>query len=120
MDLTTRVLPDGPSYPYSVAIARGPQILALENAVNPDVVDLQPAGPRTTEVKLANAESKLPLRWNGTQAYGFAPDGAQHPRPPPEAIEPRPTPSVPGCPPYLLSLTLSLSDLPLCKNVIVL
>jgi hypothetical protein len=71
MDLTTRVLPGGPSYPYSVAIARGPQILALEQAVNPGVVDLQAAGPRTTEVKLADAESKLPLRWHGTQAYGF-------------------------------------------------
>jgi DUF1680 family protein len=71
MDLTTRVLPGGPSYPYSVAIARGPQILVLEQAVNRDVVDLQAAGPRTTEVKLDDAESKLPFRWRGTQAYGF-------------------------------------------------
>jgi DUF1680 family protein len=71
MDLTTRVLPGGPSYPYSVAIARGPQILALEQAVNHDVVDLQAAGPRTTEVKLTDAESVLPLRWHGTQAYSF-------------------------------------------------
>jgi DUF1680 family protein len=71
MDLTPRVFIGGPSYPYSVAIARGPQILALEEAVNQDVVDLQAAGPRTTEVKFADAESKLPLRWQGTQAYRF-------------------------------------------------
>jgi hypothetical protein len=71
MDLTTRMLPGGPSYPYSVGIARGPQILALEQAVNRDVVDLQAAGPRTMNVKLADAESKLPPRWRGTQAYSF-------------------------------------------------
>ena len=29
------------------------------------------SGPRTMEVKLADAESKLPVRWRGTQAYGF-------------------------------------------------
>ena len=34
MDLTTRVVPGGPSYPYSVAVARGPQFLALESALN--------------------------------------------------------------------------------------
>lgn len=80
MDLTTRVLLGGQSYPYSVAIARGPQVLALENAVNPDVLDLQAAGPRTMEVKLADAESKLPLHWRGTQAYGFDGEVAGKPR----------------------------------------
>ena len=71
MDITTRVLPGGPSYPYSVAIARGPQVLALEQAANHDVVDLQAAGPRTREVKLTDAGSALPPHWLGTQAYGF-------------------------------------------------
>ena len=71
MDLTTRLLPGGPSYPYSVAIARGPQILALEQAVNRDVKDLQAAGPRIAEVKLTDQSSALPPRWHGTQAYGF-------------------------------------------------
>ncbi len=71
MDLTTHVVPGGPSYPYSVAIARGPQILALEQAVNRDVVDLQAAGPRSAAVKLTDAGSVLPPNWHGTQAYGF-------------------------------------------------
>ena len=71
MDLTTRVLPGGPSYPYSVAIARGPQILALEQAVNRDVLDLQAAGPRSMELKLRGAEAMLPAQWRGTQAYDF-------------------------------------------------
>lgn len=71
MDLTTRLLPGESSYPYCVAIARGPQILALEQAVNRDVLDLQAAGPRTAEVKLRGAESMLPAHWHGTQAYEF-------------------------------------------------
>src|ERR1017187_3195791 len=47
IDITTRVVPGGPSYPYSVAIARGPQFLALESSVNRGMVDMQAAGPRT-------------------------------------------------------------------------
>ena len=46
MDFTTRVVPGGPSYPYSVAILRGPQFLALESALNRDVLDRRPPGPR--------------------------------------------------------------------------
>ena len=69
MDLTVRVLPGGPSYPYNVAIARGPQVMALEQAVNPGVLDLQAAGPRAGEVKLADAGARLPGTWHGSQAY---------------------------------------------------
>lgn len=69
MDMTVRVLPGGPSYPYSVAIARGPQVLVLEQAVNPNVLDLQAAGPRSQSVKLTDAAGSLPRNWRGTQAY---------------------------------------------------
>src|ERR1035437_8123379 len=69
MDMTVRVLPGGPSYPYNVAIARGPQVLALEQAVNPGVLDLQAAGPRVAEVKLSDAIIRLPRTWRGNQAY---------------------------------------------------
>jgi DUF1680 family protein len=68
MDLTVRVVAGGPSYPYGVAIERGPQVLALEQSVNQGVLDLQAAGPRGMEVKLADAGSNLP-RWRGSQAY---------------------------------------------------
>ena len=71
MDVTVRVLPGGQSYPYNVAIARGPQVLALEQAVNPDVLDLQAAGPRGAAVKLIDASSKLPRNWRGNQAYSM-------------------------------------------------
>jgi DUF1680 family protein len=80
MDLTTREVPGGPSYPYSVAIARGPQILALDQAVNHGVLDLQAAGPLTTELKLTDAVSALPPRWHGTQAYGFEGEVAGKPQ----------------------------------------
>jgi len=69
MDLTTRVVPGGPSYPYSVAIARGPQFLALDSAVNRGLVDMQAAGPRSAEVKLADVSDQLPSTWLGKQAY---------------------------------------------------
>lgn len=71
MDLTVRLVPGGPSYPYSVAIERGPQVLALEQAANPGVLDLQAAGPRGAEVKLTDAASRLPRGWRGAQAYSF-------------------------------------------------
>jgi uncharacterized protein len=71
MDLTVRVLPGGPSYPYGVAIARGPQVLVLEQGVNRGVLDLQAAGPRGMEVKLADARSNLSPGWRGSQAYSF-------------------------------------------------
>jgi DUF1680 family protein len=69
IDLTTRVVPGGPSYPYSVAVARGPQFLALENALNRGLVDLQAAGPRTAQVKLTDAADQIPPTWIGKQAY---------------------------------------------------
>jgi DUF1680 family protein len=69
MDLTTRLVPGGPSYPYSVAVARGPQFLALESTVNRGLIDMQAAGPRTTQVELTDASAQLPVTWAGKQAY---------------------------------------------------
>ena len=69
IDITTRVVPGGPSYPYSVAIARGPQFLTLESSVNRGLVDMQAAGPRTAQVKLTDVSSELPPTWIGKQAY---------------------------------------------------
>jgi DUF1680 family protein len=69
MDLTTRVVPGGPSYPYNVAVARGPQLLALESALNRGLLDMQAAGPRAAQVKLTDASDQLPRNWTGKQAY---------------------------------------------------
>ena len=78
--LTTRVIAGGPSYPYCVAIVRGPQVLALEQSVNKGMVDLQAAGPLTSELKLRDAESALPPRWHGTQAYELSGEVAGKPQ----------------------------------------
>ena len=69
MEITTRLVPGGPSYPYSVAVARGPQYLVLESAVNRGLVDMQAAGPRAAQVKLTDASAQLPATWTGKQAY---------------------------------------------------
>ena len=69
IDLTTRIVPGGPSYPYSVAVERGPQVLALEGTINRNLLDLQAAGPRTAAVQLTDAKDQLPANWTGKQAY---------------------------------------------------
>lgn len=80
MDITVRVSPGGMSYPHSVAIERGPQVLALEATLNRDVADLQIAGPATLNVSLADAAGKLPLTWLGKQAYAIDGQVAGKPR----------------------------------------
>jgi DUF1680 family protein len=77
MDLTEREVSGAPSYPFGVAIFRGPQLLALEQSLNPKVLDLQASGPRSMEVKLrpapeADALSRAPkgpaYRMDGLEA----------------------------------------------------
>jgi DUF1680 family protein len=80
MDLTARLIPGGPSYPYNVAVARGPQILALESALNRGLLDLQAAGPRSAQVKLIDASGQLPRNWAGKQAYRLEGAAAGKPR----------------------------------------
>jgi DUF1680 family protein len=55
IDLTVRTVAGAPSYPFSVAVFRGPQLLVLDQGGNPDVRDLQAAGPKSMDVKLAPA-----------------------------------------------------------------
>jgi DUF1680 family protein len=52
LDLTASLVSGAPSYPFGVAVFRGPQVLALEQSRNKEVVDLQAAGPRSSEIKL--------------------------------------------------------------------
>jgi len=80
MDLTVRLIPGGPSYPYNVAVARGPQILALESALNRGLLDLQAAGPRSVQVTLIDASGQLPRNWAGRQAYRMEGVAAGKPR----------------------------------------
>jgi DUF1680 family protein len=62
MDMTVRVLPGGKSYPDSVAVQRGPQVLAAENRLNPEMISVRPA--------LASVQAlPPPATWPGTQVY---------------------------------------------------
>lgn len=75
MDMTIRLLDGGKSYPNTVAVARGPQILALEkslNPVSPDEVVMSGDMPR-----LQPAAGSLPAGWGGTQAYALNAGGRQ-------------------------------------------
>lgn len=80
MDMTARLVPGGPSYPYGVAVERGPQVLALEETLNRGVQDFQAAGPRSSELKLADARDQLPANWVGKQAYRMEASVAGKPR----------------------------------------
>jgi hypothetical protein len=74
------VVAGGASYPYSVAVARGPQFLALESALNRGLLDTQAAGPRTAQVKLTDFSGQLPRNWAGKQAYRMEGVAAGKPR----------------------------------------
>jgi len=71
MDMTVRAVDGGHSYPWSVAIMRGPQLLAIEQDLNHRVDDLQLAGLRTLPVHLTDARSKLAINWTGTPAWAL-------------------------------------------------
>lgn len=75
MDMTVRLLDGGKSYPNSVAVARGPQVLALEKALNP--VPLEKARLSGGDVRLQAAADKLPHGSGGTQAYTVDAAGQQ-------------------------------------------
>jgi DUF1680 family protein len=68
MDMTVELLSGGISYPNSVAIQRGPQILALESELNPPAA----AGPAAT-LNLRDASAQLPATW--PEHTAFAVDG---------------------------------------------
>lgn len=89
MDLPVRLLAGGPSYPDHVALARGPQVLALESAVNPQLPYLHRASLKTVEaaqIQLQDAAAALPKGWAGAQAYSV--DGAFAGKPQPLLLVP--------------------------------
>lgn len=84
MDLTVRALDGGVSYPDSVAIQRGPQVLALEHSLNPDLKDFDGAGPASIAadtLTLADIKTTLPRTWLGSQAYVLRGESDGQPRP---------------------------------------
>jgi uncharacterized protein len=78
MDMTVHVVPGRPTYNQSVAVQRGPQVLALEESLNPGVPSVDTAGPASADAVLRDISKQLPVEWTGRQAYAI--DGA-HGRP---------------------------------------
>lgn len=62
IEMTVRALPGGKNYPDSVAIQRGPQVLAVENSLNSEMISI----PKS----VAAVKPVVPPRgWNGAQVY---------------------------------------------------
>ena len=84
MDLTVRALDGGVSYPDSVAIQRGPQVLALEQSLNSDLKSFDNAGPTSISpeaLTLADTKTTLPHTWLGSQAYVLRGESDGQPKP---------------------------------------
>lgn len=75
MDMTVRVIDGAPAYPGTVAIERGPQILALSRALNGRIKELEAATVLASDAsrpRLGPVAANLPLSWPGEQAYTVA------------------------------------------------
>jgi uncharacterized protein len=62
-DMAVEVLPGGISYPNAVAIKRGPQVLAIDQALSAGLVTY------TGSVLLTSAEAALPADWGWKEAF---------------------------------------------------
>ena len=62
MDMTVRVLSGGKSYPDSVAVQRGPQVLAAEGSLNSENITLSRSLSTVSPVA-------PPTGWSGSQVY---------------------------------------------------
>jgi DUF1680 family protein len=65
--MPTQLLDGGKSYPGHVALKRGPQVLAFDQALNK--IDASKVSIATASVQLKEAEGALSQGWIGTQAY---------------------------------------------------
>ncbi len=75
IDMSVHTIRSGVSSRNEVAIQRGPQVLALEAALNPEIKDLAAAGPVSTapaQLELTALDAKFPADWAGNQAYALA------------------------------------------------
>ena len=73
MDMTVKVLNGGKSYPGFAAVRRGPEVLAIDSAVNPDLRSVRLAGLASTDSDELGLQpvpqSGLPDRWGGDELF---------------------------------------------------
>lgn len=67
-DMPLQVLPGGLSYPNSIAFKRGPQIMAVDQLLNPSIGSLKDVDALNNG-KLTDATASLPQGWDWKQAY---------------------------------------------------
>ncbi|GAB2574046.1 glycoside hydrolase family 127 protein [Spirosoma areae] len=67
-DLNPQLLDGGQSYPGMVALKNGPQVLALDQALNPTISDLRTVTLESPALK-ALSPTVLPKGWVGAQVY---------------------------------------------------
>lgn len=67
-DLHPQLLDGGKSYPGFVALKNGPQVLALDHALNPQINDFATVSLNSATV-VALPKSQLPKGWVGSQLY---------------------------------------------------
>ncbi len=68
MDLNIQQLDGGKSYPGFVAIKTGPQILAFDQALNPEITNPDQIEIENIDIKLLS-KSDLPANWFGADVY---------------------------------------------------
>jgi hypothetical protein len=71
MDMRTQVMSGAPTYPDYALVQRGPQVLALEQALNPAVPYLHRVALTEAGEPLAMRPAAVPAGWAGRQVYEF-------------------------------------------------
>jgi len=67
-DMPVQVMPGGLSYPNSVAIKRGPQVLAIDKSLNKEIGAINTVSFSNAK-ELGNADSALPADWDWSEAF---------------------------------------------------
>ncbi|HZK95553.1 MAG TPA: beta-L-arabinofuranosidase domain-containing protein [Prolixibacteraceae bacterium] len=78
-DIPTVILPGGKSYPDRIALKRGPQVLALDQSLNPAIYpdSLVMRITDKTGLNLFHPVKSLPGNWIGKQAYSLMTEDKQ-------------------------------------------
>jgi len=67
-DLPTQILDGGKSYPGYIALKYGAQVLAVDQALNPEIIDLNKLSVKSADVT-SIATGPLPAGWIGKQLF---------------------------------------------------
>jgi len=70
-DMPLEVIPGGISYPNSVAFKRGPQILAVDQGLNPSLTSLSNVVYTQTDEPVTDVKAMLPSDWDWKEAYSI-------------------------------------------------